>query len=157
VAWTQEIFATDGGQLLGFQCEPGDPRDDLRQRVSRHWYDIVASREIKHFRAGTRVEELRSLRGAVAYAGKRYVAKAAYIKMEGKPGRFWGVIGRGNLKIGPRETSALTAREAVLVRRVMRRYRRANTPWRKRKFLHHNRWSAKLYCDLEFWLAKLKP
>ena len=45
-------------------------------------------------------------------------------------------------------------------RRVMRRYRLANTPPEKRKYLRKSQlWSedftAKLFCNVEFWMERL--
>ena len=57
------------------QCPDVLGLDLLRNWVTRHWYDVVASRNFSHFKAGTRVEKLRTSKGAVAYAAKRYVAK----------------------------------------------------------------------------------
>lgn len=75
------IFATD---WIGYQL------------VARSWYDIVGSGDERHYRAGTRVEELRSgRRGMCKYASK-YAAKQ---DQKGVPsgyenvGRFWGVCG----------------------------------------------------------------
>jgi hypothetical protein len=52
----------------------------------------------------------------------------------------------------------VAAKEALQIRRIMRRYRWANTPPEKRKFLRKSQlWSqdftAKLFCNVEFWLA----
>jgi hypothetical protein len=54
----------------------------------------------------------------------------------------------------------VTASEAVKLRRAIRRYRVANTPSEKRKFLRKSQlWSedftAKLFCNVEFWLECL--
>jgi hypothetical protein len=101
------------------------------------------------------------VRGAYAYAAKRYVAKKEDMpEMEHKPGRFWGVIGRKNLPFGKREVREVSAKEAVQIRRCMRRYRWANTPPEKRKFLRKSQlWSqdftAKLFCNVEFWHERL--
>ena len=80
--------------------------------------------------------------------------------MEQKPGRYWGVIGRQHLPFGKREDREVSASQAVKLRRVMRRYRLANTPLEKRKFLRKSQlWSedftAKLFCNVEFWLDRL--
>ena len=80
--------------------------------------------------------------------------------MEEKPGRYWGVIGRQKLPLGKREDREVTASQAVKLRRVMRRYRVANTPPEKRKFLRKSQlWSedftAKLFCNVEFWRERL--
>jgi len=135
--------------------------DSFINWVSRNWFDVVGSNQIRHFQAGTRVEKLKGVRGAYAYAAKRYVAKKEDMpEMEHKPGRFWGVIGRKNLPFGKREVREVSAKEAVQIRRTMRRYRWANTPPEKRKFLRKSQlWSqdftAKLFCNVEFWLQCL--
>ena len=80
--------------------------------------------------------------------------------MDQKPGRFWGVIGRKNLPMGKREDRDMTAKQAVRFRRIIRRYRWANTPPEKRKCLRKSQlWSqeftAKLFCNVEFWMERL--
>ena len=93
--------------------------------------------------------------------GKRYFAKKEEMpELEHKPGRFWGVIGRKNLPFGKREDREVSAKEAVQLRRFMRRYRWANTPPEKRKFLRKSQlwlqdFTAKLFCNIEFWLKRL--
>ena len=81
-------------------------------------------------------------------------------EVQHKPGRFWGVVGRKNLPFGKREVREVSAKEAVQIRRTMRRYRWANTPPEKRKCLRKSQlWSqdftAKLFCNVEFWLERL--
>ncbi len=54
----------------------------------------------------------------------------------------------------------MSAKEAVQIRQIMRRYRWANTPPEKRKYLRKSQlWSedftAKLFCNVEFWLERL--
>jgi hypothetical protein len=80
--------------------------------------------------------------------------------MEQKPGRYWGVIGREHLPLGKREDREVSASQAVKLRQVLRRYRVANTPPEKRKYLRKSQlWSQdftpKLFCDVEFWLERL--
>ena len=107
------------------------------------------------------MEKLRTAKASFAYAAKRYVAKKDEIpELQHKPGRFWGVVGRKNLPFGKREVRDVSAKEAVRIRRTMRRYRWANTPPEKRKFLRKSQlWSqdftAKLFCNVEFWLERL--
>ena len=111
--------------------------------------------------AGTGVEKLRTTKGTFAYAAKRYVAKKEEMaELEHKPGRFWGVVGRKNLPFGKREDREVTAIEAVKLRRVMRRYRVANTPPEKRKYVRKSQlwtedFTAKLFCNVEFWIERL--
>ena len=80
--------------------------------------------------------------------------------LEQKPGRYWGVIGREHLPLGKREDREVSASQAVNLRRVMRRYRSANTPPEKRKYLRKSQlcsedFTAKLFCNVEFWLERL--
>jgi len=148
----------DGGEFADGQVYGAD---SLRCWVSRNWFDVVGSNVLAHYQAGTRVERLKTVKGAFAYAGKRYMAKKEDMPdMEHKPGRFWGVIGRKNLPLGKREDRQVAGKEAVQIRRIMRRYRWANTPPEKRKFLRKSQlWSqdftAKLFCNVEFWLNRL--
>jgi hypothetical protein len=72
--------------------------------------------------------------------------------------RRW--IGREHLSLGKREDREVTASQAVKLRRVMRRYRLANTLPEKRKYLRKSQlWSedftAKLFCNVEFWIERL--
>jgi len=95
----------------------------------------VQSGDIRHFHAGTKVERLRSVSGAFAYASKKYAGKKVEEQFKEKPGRYWGVVGRKNLKFGQREVRTLTEKEAVRLRRVIRRYRVSKTAPEKRKLL----------------------
>jgi hypothetical protein len=148
----------DGGEFPNGEVYGAD---SLRAWVSRNWFGVVGSGDFAHYLAGTRVERLRTIKGAFAYAGKRYMAKKEEMPvLEQKPGRYWGVIGREHLPLGKREDREVTASEAVKLRRVMRRYRLANTPPEKRKYLRKSQlWSedftAKLFCNVEFWLERL--
>ena len=171
--WIEAGKASDGSWSIVWcvsDQEPVNPKgptgdvwgpDSFMNWVSRNWYDVVGSNQIRHFQAGTRVEKIKGVHGAYAYAAKRYVAKKEDLpEMEFKPGRFWGVIGRKNLPFGKREVREVSAKEAVQIRRTMRRYRWANTPPEKRKFLRKSQlWSqdftAKLFCEVEFWLERL--
>jgi hypothetical protein len=82
-----------------------------------------------------------------------------------------GVVGRQHLPIAKREDREVTASQAVKLppsrfvlwrdkTAVMRRYRLANTPPDKRKYVRKSQlWSedfmAKLFCNVEFWLERL--
>ena len=148
----------DGGEFPNGEVYGAD---SLKCWASRNWFGVVGSGDFAHYLAGTRVERLRTIKGAFAYAGKRYMAKKEEMPvMEEKPGRYWGVIGRQHLPLGKREDQEVSASDAVKLRRVMRRYRLANTPPEKRKFLRKSQlWSedftAKLFCTVEFWMERL--
>lgn len=68
--------------------------------LSSSWYEVVGSGDVRHLRAGTRVESIRSWRGVMSYASK-YTAKVVDEMPEGwqEVGRMWGIIGRKNLPI----------------------------------------------------------
>jgi len=71
-----------------------------KEWVSKHWYEIVGSEDVRHLHAGTRVEFLREGKaGTVAYASKYAVKMEQKQVPEGfeNVGRFWGVFGRRTL------------------------------------------------------------
>jgi hypothetical protein len=66
-----------------------------KESVAAAWYQIVRSGDIKHLRAGTRIEALRSVNACGAYASK-YAAKQSQkvVPVEFRSvGRFWGLFG----------------------------------------------------------------
>lgn len=106
--------------------------DDFRSWLSEAWYKVVGSGDERHLKAGTRVEYLRSYRGAVSYAAK-YMDKTVDDLPEawGKPGRFWGVVGRDNLPVGEVIETPVTWSEACILQRWLRKY--AGLPGRDRR------------------------
>ena len=135
--------------------------DGIREWMARNWFDIVGTGLIEHFRAGTGVEMLRSKGGAFAYASKLYAAKSEEVVLTGaKPGRFWGVVGRKNLKFGRRDVLELTHEQSVKLRRTMRRYRVAKCPPEKRGKMRKGQlfsadYTVKLSATVEFWMERL--
>jgi hypothetical protein len=69
--------------------------------------------------------------------------------------RFWGVIGRANLKFGKREVLEISAKQGYMIRRTIERYQRAKTKPERRKFLRRDLFSAKLYCNADYWVERL--
>ena len=68
----------------------------IREFVRNAWWEVCGELSRQHYDAGTRVERLRSYRGTMSYIAK-YMGK-----MEGnnlKVGRWWGIMGRGNLPL----------------------------------------------------------
>lgn len=138
-------------------------QDDFRQWAARNWYDVVSSQDERHFKAGTSATHLKSRQGSFRYASKRYVAKKEEVMLLNlKPGRFWGVFNRKYLPLGQRQCYRPTEKQAVQLRRFIRRYRRANTPPKKRRWLRKGSasnaakgFSAKLYCKADFWIERL--
>jgi len=137
--------------------------DEIREWVRRNWFDVVASGEFKHYKAGTRVDQLHSRQGAFSYASKKYVAKKSQVeKLNLKTGRYWGVFNRKELPLGRRQCIRLTARQAVQLRRFIRRHRRANTKPENRRWLRKGSssnaakgFTVKHYCRADFWLEHL--
>jgi len=62
----------DGGEFPNGEVYGAD---SLKCWASRNWFGVVGSGDFAHYLAGTRVERLRTIKGAFAYAGKRYMAK----------------------------------------------------------------------------------
>ncbi|HLW03938.1 MAG TPA: hypothetical protein VKT82_35145 [Ktedonobacterales bacterium] len=62
--------------------------------LSRAWYEVVDSGDEKHLRAGTKIEVVRSYRGAVSYTSK-YMAKVQEMEPDEAEawGRWWGQEG----------------------------------------------------------------
>lgn len=162
-SWLEQFY---GQEQCGYEPRweianrPIYGNENLGHWFSRNWYEVVGSGDLRHYRAGTKVEKLRSLKGAFAYAAKSYMAKKDEMPvLESKPGRFWGIIGRKNLKLGNRVMVEISESIAVQLRRTLRRYRRANAKPEKRGFLKAGVWwrsnfTVKLYCNVDEWWNK---
>lgn len=67
----------------------------LRAWVSRAWFEVVGSGDLRHLKAGTQVQKVRTWRGAMSYAAK-YLGKSERV-VDGSTGevlavgRYWGV------------------------------------------------------------------
>ena len=102
------------------------------------------------------------MQGGFAYAAKGYLSNQELMpKLEQKPGRFWGLMGRANAKLGKRELLELTERQTFQLRRLIRRHRRATTPPEKRFQLRKGglvseNFTLNAFCDVEFWLGRLE-
>jgi len=67
-----------------------------KEWIAKSWYEICGTEDERHFRAGTRIESIRSGRhGISAYAAKYAVKQQQKVvpKDFGWCGRFWGVCG----------------------------------------------------------------
>lgn len=158
VVWRTEVL-TDG-QVVSRTFAV---TDEIREWTRRNWFDVVGSGDAKHYKAGTSADKLHSRRGGFAYASKRYVAKKEQVeKLNLKPGRFWGVFNRKHLPVGQRLNFRLTEKQAVQLRRFIRRHRRATTKPENRSWLRKGSSSnaakgfrVKHYCRADFWLERL--
>ncbi len=105
----------------------------FRLWVSLVWYQIVASGDRKHLRAGTRVDVVDStnkgkLKSYIAkYVGKTFTYEEAREKCPGwgEPGRIWGTIGRQNKPVDKLSFS-LSSSEFLTIRRVLVRWLKAS-------------------------------
>lgn len=94
--------------------------------VAKTWYRIVGTGDARHLAAGTRVEALRSYRGTLAYAGKRYMSKV----VDGggyEWGRFWGVFAREKLPMAVAINERIPGRLGMWIARTVRRWMRARS------------------------------
>jgi hypothetical protein len=66
--------------------------------VANSWFEVVASGNEFHLKAGTEVRRVVSAKAALSYAAK-YVAKLPESEDVATEGRVWGVIGRRNIPI----------------------------------------------------------
>lgn len=136
--WRRELFRRFPDSSMIWKLEPqrrGAPHfhvflfglrvitPDFRDFVSASWYKAVGSGDLRHLRAGTRVEYLRSVQGAFSYAAK-YFGKIVSDDdgVWGRPGRFWGVYGRERLPVGEVFVVPLSWLESVDLQRFLRRY-----------------------------------
>jgi len=107
--------------LLGSFGEGVGIDDNLKAWVSRSWYEVVNSGDEKHLKAGTRVDILDSNKKIKMYVCK-YISKEEALKF-GCVGRWWGKL--GNVPSVVKLAVRLQYREAVLVRRILKRWLRS--------------------------------
>lgn len=103
---------------------------NLRSYVSKSWYEVVGSGDIRHLKAGTQVQMIRSNRGFMAYASK-YIGKMGDGVQWEQPGRYWGIKGAEFIPWADLCTLPLTMRECIVLLRLMRRAihcKRGNLP-----------------------------
>jgi hypothetical protein len=104
-----------GEDIMGFMS--------LRDWVAVSWYDVVGTGNPDHFVAGTRVEEIRSWGGVLAYAAK-YMSKVdAEMFLRGVcVGRSWGISNREAIPWAKIIKLDLDDDMGVRLRRIARRY-----------------------------------
>jgi hypothetical protein len=126
MVWKREYQKRGAPHWHFLALVPEEYRDQLRQVrewVAVAWYQIVASGDVRHLRAGTAVEAVRSWRGVVSYAAK-YLGKETALPVDPDTGefvpagKFWGIWNRSLLPI-EWEQEALPVLAACRVRRVL--------------------------------------
>jgi hypothetical protein len=146
--WRETVRFYDGDKIATVVNQVSG-QDRFTEWLSRNWYDVAGTGDLKHYNAGTNVKVLTSKREVFFYVSK-YMGKAEAEAGCECPGRFWGVVNPKNIPMGERKVIACTGKQAVQLMRFMRRYVHAVTQ-RKYRF---NRWSMSCMCDADFWLER---
>ena len=137
------------GDKIASVINPVSGQDRFTEWLSRNWYDVAGTGDLKHCSAGTNVKVLTSKREVFFYVSK-YMGKVEGEQGCECPGRFWGVVNPKNIPLGERKVIPCTGTQAVQLMRFMRRYIHAVTQ-RKYRF---NRWSMSCMCNADFWLER---
>lgn len=96
----------------------------LRAWIKHAWYEVVGSGDLRHERAGTDVQIIRSWSGVMFYASK-YMGKPVDLENDawGNPGRWWGVVGKENIPYAERLVAWLHNGDVNALLRWIRRFR----------------------------------
>lgn len=86
--------------------------------ISRVWFEVVGSGDIKHLKAGTQVQNIKSWRGVMSYSAK-YMSKEVSAS---EVGRLWGVVNRDFIPWSSIEKYKIFPRQVILAMRYMRRF-----------------------------------
>ena len=119
----------------------------LRAAVAQTWFDVVGSGDVKHLRAGTGVDQARSVGGSMSYMAK-YISKNDQTRPGNFTGRYWGKFNAKCLPYAEEKTLELVgcARVAV-VRRWMRKLveKRVNDArWKVAESKMHDRFPSRM-------------
>lgn len=147
--WQETVKFYDGDKIATV-VNPVSGQDRFTEWLSRNWYDVVGTGDLRHYNAGTNVKVLTSRREVFFYVSK-YMGKVEEEEGCACPGRFWGVVNPKNIPMGERKVIPCTGKQAAQLMRFMRRYVHAVTQ-RKYRF---NRWSMSCMCTADFWLERL--
>lgn len=118
---------------------------ELLPWVGPVWYKVVGSGDERHLHAGTRVEWLRSYRGAIAYASK-YLAKVTQETIQ-NVGRWWGVVNRACLPWAELVVCPVDDKTAKDIIRYFKKF--AGVQNRRQA------WAWSLMCDASHWFERL--
>jgi len=129
--------------------------EEFKAWLSNAWFEVVASGDQKHLRAGTSCERARTVAGMISYASS-YSAKPEQTLRGVECGRYWGVFNRSNIPWGEKWEVPTTEREAVIVQRTARRLEQSRAKAAALKRLKESKagkWKLKRGC----WVKKAKP
>jgi hypothetical protein len=104
--------------VYGYSAETHRSVNELRAA----WSKVIGTNCPHHSKYGLDFNPARSIRGVMAYAGKRYLGKTVVLP-EGweHVGRYWGVVGRKHVPVSASVSATLTAYGWSRVKRLMRR------------------------------------
>lgn len=147
--WLETVRFYDGDKIATV-VNPVSGQDRFTEWLSRNWYDVAGTGDLRHYNAGTNVKVLTSKREVFFYVSK-YMGKEDREEACECPGRFWGVVNPQNIPMGERKWIYCTGKQAAQLIRFMRRYVHSVTQ-RKYRFNH---WSMSCLCTADFWLERL--
>jgi hypothetical protein len=107
---------------------------EFRMWLACSWYEVVGSDDQKHLLAGTSADLINSQFGIMRYVSS-YASKCDQTKPGCKVGRYWGIVGRGNIPWAKENIVELSSVQAKLVRRIARRYMAAMNRCRRIRYL----------------------
>jgi hypothetical protein len=149
--WQQNIRFREGEKIVSVVNPVAvGCQDRFTEWLSRNWYDVAGTGDLRHYRAGTNVKELTSKHAVFCYVSK-YMGKVEDDLACPFPGRFWGVVNPKNIPMGKRIVLKCTGKQAAKLMRFMRRYVRSimGKKWR------FNYWSMNCMCNADFWAARI--
>jgi hypothetical protein len=126
----------------------GEELTALRRWFSVSWFEVVGSGDMKHLRAGTGVELMRSWNGVTSYAAK-YLGKVEEQELPdywAKVGRWWGSCNKRALPMRVIEVSLTVEEFRALKGECLERIERALQAKRERleargvKWVERKRW-----------------
>lgn len=147
--WRETVKFYDGDKIATV-VNANSGQDRFTEWLSRNWYDVVGTGDLRHYNAGTNVKVLTSKREVFFYVSK-YMGKEEDEDGCECPGRFWGVVNPKNIPMGKRKVIPCNGKQASQLMRFMRRYIHSVA---KRKY-RFNRWSMSCMCTADFWLERL--
>ncbi len=102
----------------------GKEMQRFRAWVAENWYEVVGSGDVRHLRAGTSVELMRSQMAIMRYCAG-YLSDTDQTRPGQSVGRYWGVVGREKIPYGKPVEVELSDDEYQLILRTARRWMRS--------------------------------
>lgn len=96
------------------------PIEEVRQWMQEQWYKIAHNGDRHLGKAGTQVEKIKSVGGAMNYFAK-YISKGDQTRPGNFTGRYWGKVNQKCLPLVEAQALELSAKKAFFLRRIARR------------------------------------